>query len=112
MTLDPIDLQLIDAVQQNAAQRLEDLGRLVQLAPPRDRLRRLERDGVIRRWTVALDAAALGLGVLAYVGCAQPDLCLDAEELGSSGDREMHLGGGRALFCPGAGGGHQRCWTD
>jgi len=70
MTLDPTDLLLIDAVQRNAAQRLEDLGRLVHLAPSsvHDRLRRLERDGVIRRWTVDLDAGAVGLGVLAFVG--------------------------------------------
>jgi DNA-binding Lrp family transcriptional regulator len=68
--LDPIDLTLIDAVQQNASQRLEDLGRLVKLAPSsvHERLRRLERDGIIRRWTVALDAQALGLGVLAFIG--------------------------------------------
>jgi DNA-binding Lrp family transcriptional regulator len=75
--LDPIDLTLIDAVQQNASQRLEDLGRLVKLAPSsvHDRLRRLERDGVIRRWTVALDAQALGLGVLAYVGVRSSLAC-------------------------------------
>jgi DNA-binding Lrp family transcriptional regulator len=77
MNLDPTDLLLIDAVQHNAAQRLEDLGRLVHLAPStvHDRLRRLERDGVIRRWTVALDAAALGLGVLAYVGVRSSRSC-------------------------------------
>ena len=79
MTLDPIDLTLIDAVQQNATQRLEDLGRLVGLAPSSvsDRLRRLERDGVIKRWTVALDAAAVGLGVLAYIGVRSSRTCAD-----------------------------------
>ena len=68
--LDQTDLLLVDALQQDAAQRLEDLARVVRLAPSsvHDRLRRLERDGIIRRWSVDLDAAALGLGVLAYVG--------------------------------------------
>ncbi len=77
MELDPIDLTLIEAVQANASQRLEDLGRLVNLAPSsvHDRLRRLERDGVIRRWTVALDASAVGLGVLAYVGVRSSRAC-------------------------------------
>lgn len=77
MNLDSTDLILIDAIQQNATQRLEDLGRLVHLAPSsvHDRLRRLERDGVIRRWTVTLDAAALGLGVLAYVGVRSTRTC-------------------------------------
>jgi DNA-binding Lrp family transcriptional regulator len=75
--LDPIDLTLIDAVQQNASQRLEDLGRLVKLAPSsvHERLRRLERDGIIRRWTVALDAQALGLGVLAFIGVRSSLAC-------------------------------------
>ena len=70
MALDKTDLLLIDALQHDAAQRLEDLARVVQLAPSsvHERLRRLERDGIIQRWTVDLDAAALGLGVLAYVG--------------------------------------------
>jgi DNA-binding Lrp family transcriptional regulator len=70
MDLDHIDLTLIDALQHDAAQRLEDLARKVQLAPSsvHERLRRLEREGIIQRWTVDLDAAALGLGVLAYVG--------------------------------------------
>ncbi|HXI21339.1 MAG TPA: Lrp/AsnC family transcriptional regulator, partial [Gemmatimonadales bacterium] len=78
-SLDPIDLTLIDAVQRNASQRLEDLGRLVRLAPSsvHDRLRRLERDGVIQRWTVALDAQALGLGVLAYIGVRSSRACAD-----------------------------------
>lgn len=77
MSLDPTDLILIEALQQNAAQRLEDLGRLVNLAPSsvHDRLRRLEREGVIQRWTISVDAAALGLGVLAYVGVAGGRSC-------------------------------------
>jgi Lrp/AsnC family leucine-responsive transcriptional regulator len=70
MELDRTDLLLIHAVQHDASQRLEDLARIVQLAPSsvHDRLRRLERDRIIQRWTVDLDAAAVGLGVLAYVG--------------------------------------------
>lgn len=70
MDLDHTDLQLIDALQHDAAQRLEDLARKVQLAPSsvHERLRRLEREGIIQRWTITLDADALGLGVLAYVG--------------------------------------------
>lgn len=70
MGLDKTDFLLIDALQQDAGQRLEDLARVVKLAPSsvHERVRRLERDGIILRWTVDLDAGALGLGVLAYVG--------------------------------------------
>lgn len=70
MDLDKKDLALLDALQRNASQRLEDLARMVQLAPSsvHDRLRRLERDGLIRKWTIDVDAPALGLGILAFVG--------------------------------------------
>lgn len=77
MDLDRIDFDLVAALQDNAALRLEDLARQVQLAPStvHERLRRLERDGVIRRWTVHCDAAALGLPVLAFVGVRSTRPC-------------------------------------
>lgn len=70
MELDRTDFALVAALQQDAAQRLEDLARLVGMAPSsvHERLRRLERAGVIRRWTVECDAAMLGLPVLAFMG--------------------------------------------
>ena len=70
MDLDQKDIALLNALQQNASQRLEDLAELVRLAPSsvHDRLRRLERDGIIKRWTIDIDSAALGLGVLAFIG--------------------------------------------
>lgn len=79
MELDTADLQLVDALQRDAAQRLDDLARLVQMAPSsvHERLRRLERDGIIRRWSVDLNAVALGLGVLAYIGVSATRPCRD-----------------------------------
>lgn len=70
MELDRTDFALVHALQQDASQRFEDLGRVVKMAPSsvHERVRRLEREGVIRRWTVDCDAAALGLPVLAFVG--------------------------------------------
>jgi DNA-binding Lrp family transcriptional regulator len=77
MDLDRTDLTLVEAIQTDAAQRLEDLARKVQLAPSsvHERLRRLEREGVIQRWTIDVDAAALGLGVLAFVGIRATKPC-------------------------------------
>jgi DNA-binding MarR family transcriptional regulator len=51
MNLDKKDFALIEALQQNASQRLEDLAKLVHLAPSsvHDRLQRLERIGIIRQ---------------------------------------------------------------
>lgn len=83
MELDRTDFALVEALQQNAAQRLEDLGRLVGMAPSsvHERLRRLEAAGVIRRWTVECDAAALGLGVLAYMGVRSTRPCAELRPL-------------------------------
>ncbi|MFL5575643.1 MAG: Lrp/AsnC family transcriptional regulator, partial [Gemmatimonadaceae bacterium] len=54
MELDRTDFALVEALQHDARQRLEDLGRRVGMAPSsvHERLRRLEAAGVIRRWTV------------------------------------------------------------
>jgi Lrp/AsnC family leucine-responsive transcriptional regulator len=70
MDLDRKDFVLLAALLQNASQRLEDLARIVHLAPSsvHERLRRLEREGVIKKWTVDLDASALGLSVSAFIG--------------------------------------------
>ena len=77
MSLDKKDFALIAALQQNASRRLEDLAKLVHLAPSsvHDRLQKLERAGIIRQWTIKLDAPALGLGVLAFVGISATKPC-------------------------------------
>jgi Lrp/AsnC family transcriptional regulator, leucine-responsive regulatory protein len=77
VSLDKKDFALIAALQQNAARRLEDLAKMVRLAPSsvHDRLQKLERDGIIRKWTIKLDAPALGLGVLAFVGISATKPC-------------------------------------
>jgi Lrp/AsnC family transcriptional regulator, leucine-responsive regulatory protein len=82
MDLDKKDFVLLEALQQNASQRLEDLAALVKLAPSsvHERLRRLEREGIIRRWTVDVDTTALGLEVMAFIGIRATRTC--AELLG------------------------------
>jgi DNA-binding Lrp family transcriptional regulator len=75
--LDKTDRTLVSALQRDANQRLEDLARLVGLAPSsvHDRLRRLARDGVIRRWTIDVDVTAFDLHVVAYVGVRSTRPC-------------------------------------
>ena len=75
--LDSKDFGLINALLQNASRRLEDLAQLVHLSPSsvHDRLRRLEKAGIIRDWTVRVDAAAMGLGVMAFVGVRATKPC-------------------------------------
>src|SRR5450631_3858568 len=89
MELDRKDFALIEALQQNASQRLEDLAKLINLAPSsvHDRLRRLQREGIIRRWTVKVDAPRLGLGVMAFVGLTLSKTCSELE-IGRASCRE------------------------
>ena len=75
--LDAIDSALLAALQADGRLRLEDLARRVDLAPSsvHDRLRRLQRDGVIRHWTIDVAPEALGFSVLALVGVRSSRPC-------------------------------------
>lgn len=75
--LDATDIALLTTLQANADRRLEDLAKVVGLAPSsvHDRLRRLERDGILRQWTVEIDPVALGLDVLAFIGVRATKPC-------------------------------------
>jgi Lrp/AsnC family leucine-responsive transcriptional regulator len=77
--MDEKDILLLEALQQDASQKLEDLARLVHLAPSsvHDRLRRLQHDGVIQRWTVNVEPSALGLNVAAFIGIKTSSPCSD-----------------------------------
>ena len=67
--LDERDRQLLDLLQRDARTSHADLGRAVGLAPSAvlERLRKLERRGVLRGTTTRLAAEPLGVGLLAYV---------------------------------------------
>ena len=80
--MDGIDAALLAALQEEGRLRLEDLARRVGLSPSsvHDRLRRLQRDGVIRRWTIAVAPEALGLTVLAFVGVRASRPCSELVE--------------------------------
>jgi DNA-binding Lrp family transcriptional regulator len=77
MDFDRKDFALLEALQADASQRLEDLAKLIHLAPSsvHDRVRRLERAGVIRNWTIHIDAPSVGLGVLALIGISASKPC-------------------------------------
>jgi Lrp/AsnC family transcriptional regulator, leucine-responsive regulatory protein len=74
---DKTDRTLIVALQKNAQLRLEDLAKLVHMVPSsvHERLRRLTGEGVIRGWTITIDADAFGLNVLAYIGVRASKPC-------------------------------------
>lgn len=68
-TVDGIDLQLIEELQQNARIPFAELARRVQLSTPAviDRVRRLEEAGVLLGYHAHVNAASLGLKVSAFV---------------------------------------------
>lgn len=67
--LDSIDLRILGALKRDARISWRDLGELVHLSATSaaDRVRRLERNGVIEGYTVRVDPAALGRTVRAVI---------------------------------------------
>ena len=71
--MDDIDLRLVSALVADARTSYAELARAVGLSGPsvHDRVRRLERSGVIRGYAADVDPASVGLGVTALVGILQ-----------------------------------------
>jgi Lrp/AsnC family leucine-responsive transcriptional regulator len=71
--VDDIDLQLVAALVADARTSYAELARTVGLSGPsvHERVRRLERSGVIRGYSADIDPHAVGLGVTALVGILQ-----------------------------------------
>ena len=67
--LDDIDFKLLSLLEEDGRMSHVALGKEVGLTGPSvyARVQRLERDGVIRRYTALLDAAAIGQELLAFV---------------------------------------------
>ncbi|NML33311.1 Lrp/AsnC family transcriptional regulator [Paraburkholderia antibiotica] len=69
VALDDIDRALLAALAQDARQPVSELARVVGLSAPStaERVRRLEAQGVIERFTVQIDPRALGFTLQAIV---------------------------------------------
>jgi Lrp/AsnC family transcriptional regulator, leucine-responsive regulatory protein len=67
--LDDIDLKILSLLQEDGRMSHVAIGKEVNLTGPSvyARVQRLEREGVIRRYTALLDPVALGQGLLAFV---------------------------------------------
>ena len=68
--LDPTDVTLLRALQDDCKTPLARLGELVSLSAPAvmKRVRKLEQAGVIRGYRAELDGRSVGLDVAAFVG--------------------------------------------
>ncbi len=67
--MDELDTKIIELLVINARTSLKDLSRATNLSSPSvaDRIRRLEEKGVIRSFTVDVDAVSLGYSLQAIV---------------------------------------------
>jgi Lrp/AsnC family transcriptional regulator for asnA, asnC and gidA len=61
--LDDLDWQILQAIQENSKQTYSEVGRQLGVAHSTvyDRIKKLENNGVIKKWTVDLDLEKLGL---------------------------------------------------
>ena len=66
--LDKVDLQILRTLQQNARLTTKELAAKVSLSatPVFERLKRLEREGYIRKYIAVLDAAKLNQGFVVF----------------------------------------------
>jgi Lrp/AsnC family leucine-responsive transcriptional regulator len=67
--LDQTDRIVLALLKEDAKRKYSELGEVVHLSPPavHERVKKLERAGVIRRYTIEIDARALGLTLSAFV---------------------------------------------
>ncbi len=67
--LDPLDQAILEELQANARISNAELARRVSLSPPavHARIRRLEKQGFIRRYTALLDRETMGYDMLCFV---------------------------------------------
>lgn len=67
--LDRLDIAILEALQENARMPLSEVGRRIGLSQPAtsERVKRLEERGIISGYGARVDAAALGLGMMAIV---------------------------------------------
>jgi Lrp/AsnC family leucine-responsive transcriptional regulator len=81
--IDFTDLQLLEELQRDARTSLAELGRRVGLSSPAvaERVRRLERDGVVTGYRAEIDPRALGytLGVIIRIRPAPRQIAAVAE---------------------------------
>jgi Lrp/AsnC family leucine-responsive transcriptional regulator len=68
-TIDKIDVKILQALSQDARQSVERVAEQVNRSatPVRRRIRRLEEEGIIRRYTLDVDMKACGYGLQLFV---------------------------------------------
>lgn len=67
--LDPTDIAIIEALQEDGRMAISELGRRVGLSQPAtsERVKRLEERGIIAGYGARIDPASLGFGMMAVI---------------------------------------------
>jgi len=73
--VDDIDRKIIAILQEDASTPQATIAKRVELAPSsvNERIRKLKTDGVLKRFSIALDADKFGFPILAFVGVSMSD---------------------------------------
>lgn len=66
--LDQIDLKLLEVLQQNGKLTTKEIAQQVNLSPTPvyERIRRLEREGVIKKYVALVEAEKIGKGLIVF----------------------------------------------
>lgn len=69
ISVDALDLQIVNILKANSRQSASEIGKMVNLSIPAvaERMRKLERSGIITGYTINLDYGKLGYQLLAYI---------------------------------------------
>lgn len=66
ISLDALDWKILQAIQENSKQTYSEIGRQLGVAHSTvyDRIRKLEQNGVIKKWTVDIDLEKIGINYI------------------------------------------------
>lgn len=102
--IDQVDLHILDFLQANARLPNAEIARRVGLTPPAifERIKKLEKSGVIKGYHAKLDYHALGLNLLAFTFISLKDM-KHTQEVGrrlaaTRGVQEVHHTAGKDCF--------------
>lgn len=68
MELDKVDLKLLELLQENGKLTTKEIAQQVNLSatPVYERIRRLERDGIIKKYVALVEAEKVGKGLIVF----------------------------------------------
>ena len=63
VSLDALDWQILQSIQENSKQTYSEVGRQLGVAHSTiyDRIKKLEKNGIIKKWTIDIDPEQLGM---------------------------------------------------